>query len=170
MQPLKPHPLFPSHAQAILLLLALVSQGCGWRKTMSFPSKSGQNAVEISQTRLDNSWGFRVELVRSNRRLVLFESHREAIIYFVHAYWSNDGTKLGVVATGANIWHLAWDIKSAKPIPFEEIRPEVAQSISQAYRVPPGEDPIQWAAMSDAQGEFFRRHPEIHLSHHPGTP
>ena len=82
-------------------------------------------------------------------------------MYFVHVYWSPDEKKVGVLATGLNIWNIAWDLTLDRGIPFDSIKPDVRRSIEESYRVPSGEDAILWAASSDAQSAFFRLHPDI---------
>jgi len=132
---------------------------------MSFRSPSGGKAIEIWQTAVDNSWGARVELVAAGKETVLYKVPREALIYFVHVYWSPDEARVGVVVTGFTILHLACDTKTGELIPFAQIQADVGKSLERTYRIPPGEDPIQWAAMADAQIEFFRLHPEVRLSY-----
>lgn len=73
-----------------LLVVALLSSACGWKRTMLFQSPSNLASIEILQTRLDNSWGVRLELVASGRRTVLLEKRREAFVNFVHVYWSQE--------------------------------------------------------------------------------
>jgi hypothetical protein len=150
----------------LILLIALTIQSCGWEKTIRFSSPSGRESLEIWQTRLDNSWGFRIVLVSDGKWTTLFESRRDAVMYFFHVYWSPDEARVAVVATGFNIWHLAWDTRSKKPVPFEEIRNAVGKSIKDLYHVPLGEDPIQWSALNEAQAAFVKIHPEIHLTYH----
>lgn len=79
----------------------MFAMGCGWQKTMTFPSPSRKSAIEVLQTRVANEFGFRIELVSANRRTELHRIKREAIIYFVHVYWSPDEKKVGVLATGS---------------------------------------------------------------------
>jgi hypothetical protein len=151
-----------------LLLLACISvftPGCGWQKTMSFPSPSRKAAVEVWQTRFANGQGTKIQLVTANRRTELDSINREALIHFVHVYWSPGEKKVGVLATGLNFSRVAYDLERGKPIPFEQIRKELGQSITETYHVPAGEDPIQWAAMADADIAFFKRHPEIKLTY-----
>lgn len=149
-----------------LVILSLVTTGCGWEKTMEFRSPSKRSAIQILQTRFANEWGTRIQLVTSNHRTELGRINREAIIYFVHVYWSPDEKQVGVLATGFNFSRVAYDLERGKPIPFEEIQKDLGFSIAQTYNVPPGEDPIQWAAMADAGIAFSKRHPEIKLSYH----
>ena len=148
-------------------LIALVIPGCGWQHTMTFRSPSGKRAIEIWQKGIDNSWGARVELVTPTGRTVLDRVPRDSYIYFVHVYWSPDETRVGVVGTGFAYFHLACNTATGTQIPFEHIREEMAQSIRATYHLPAAEDdPIQWAAMSEAGIEFFRRHPEIKVTYH----
>jgi hypothetical protein len=139
--------------------------GCGWEKTMVFPSASGKASVEVWQTRFANDWATKIELVTPNARMEMDRIDREAIIHFVHVYWSPDDKSVAVLATGFNFSRVAYDLKSRKPIPFERLRKEMGRSIAQAYPVPAGEDPIQWAAMADAGVAFSKRHPEIRPPH-----
>ena len=131
---------------------------------MLFPSPSRAAAIEIWQTRWDNSWRARVELVTEQRRKVLYPELREAFIHFVHIYWSPDETKVGVfVSNGAE----AFNVKTGEQLPFDQIRKEFAQSIRDTYHLPPQEhDPIGWASMSEAQFAFSKLHPEIRLTYH----
>ena len=155
--------LFKAH---LVLLWSVLIQGCGFEKTMTFPSPSRKAAIEIWQYRFENFWGARVELVNARGRTVLDKRDRETGLYFVHVYWSPDETKVGVLATGFNFFHVAFDISAGKSIPFEDIRKDLGRSIQETYHVPHGEDPIGWAALSEAQGEFFKLHPEIRLTYH----
>src|SRR5882724_12065919 len=98
---------------ATLLLCGLVG-GCGWKKAVVFSSPTGRASIEIWQPPIDNSLGTRVELVSANRRTLLFENRRDAVVYFLHVYWSPDETRVGVLATGGNIWYIAFDTKTAK--------------------------------------------------------
>jgi hypothetical protein len=147
------------------LLIPLFAAGCGWQHTMTFPSPSRKAAIEIWQKGIDNSWGARVELVTAKSRTVLYRAPRESYIYFVHVYWSSDESKVGVLATGLTIFRVACDTGTGASIPFEDIRQDVGKSIRATYHVPVGEDPIQWAAMADAQVEFSKAHPEIKLTY-----
>ena len=149
----------------VIVSISLLANACGYRHTMTFRSPSGKKSIEVWQTAVDNSWGARVELVSAQRRIVLDEVRREAILYFVHVYWSPDETRVGVLATGFNSVRVGSDTRTGAAIPFGEIREELGKSIEKTYRVPPGEDPIQWAAMADAGSAFFKLHPEIRLSY-----
>ena len=150
---------------AAVPLLSLFLQGCGWERTMVFLSPSKRAAVEIWQTRVDNSWGTRAELVTIRGRSVLHENRVEAVVHFVHVYWSPDEAKVGVLVTGMNIWSVAADVDTGKHISFGSIRDDFAQSIRETYRVPLGKDPIRWAALVDGQDAFFKLHPEIRLTY-----
>jgi len=150
--------------RAIAILVASAAlQGCGWERTMRFQSPSGMSAIEIWQTRFVNTLKARVELVTKQKRIVLYTQQREAWIEFVHVYWSPDEATVGVFAANGE---LAADVKTGRPIPFERIRKEFAQSIRDTYHLPPGEDPIDWAHLYDSQFAFLRLHPEIHLTYH----
>jgi hypothetical protein len=149
-----------------LLLVFALTEGCGWRRTMSFPSPSDNATVEIWQTRVDNSLGTRVELVTSQKRARVFENHVEAHVYFVHVYWSPDESKVAILSTGTNIWSLALDVRTGNEIPIDQLRDELAESIREYYRLPASEkDPIGWAATATAQQSFTRMHPEVRLSY-----
>ena len=150
----------------LILLLSFVTQGCGWQKTMTFPSPSRKAAIEIWQTGIANEYGTRVKLVTGHRSIIVFENRRDAIVYFVHVYWSPDESKVGVLATGMSIWNVAFDVRKGRPVPFEDVRKGFGESIREIYSVPPGKDPINWAASSDAHSEFFKLHPEVRLSYH----
>lgn len=147
-----------------LILLALLSAGCGWQHTMTFRSPSRRSAIEIWQKGIDNSFGARVELVSARGRTLLYQVGGDSFIDFFHVYWSPDETKAGLLATGTKIFSLACDTRTGSEIPFEEIREDFRKSIRETYHVPPGEDPIEWAPMLGA--EFFKLHPEIRLSYH----
>ena len=148
-----------------VILFSLLAQSCGWQKTMTFPSPSRRAAIEIWQTRLDNSWGTRVRLTTVERKAVVFENRREAHIYFVHVYWSPDESKVGVLGTGSKSWGVACDVRTGELIPFETIEEEFGESIRKMYHVPPKEDPVKWASSNDAHQAFFRLHPEIRLTY-----
>ena len=151
----------------LALFAAVFMTGCGWQHTMTFRSPSGKRAIEIWQRGIDNSWGARVELVTPARTAVLDQLDRDTYIYFVHVYWSPDESRIGVVGTGFAIFHLACDTTTGREVPFEEVRKQVAESIRTTYHLSPDvEDPIQWAAMSGAGFEFFKRHPEIKVTYH----
>jgi hypothetical protein len=147
------------------LLIPLLFAGCGWQHTMTFRSPSRKAAIEIWQKGIDNSWGARVELVTTKGRTVLYRIPSESYIYFVHVYWSPDEAKVGVLGTGHTIFSVACNTATGALIPFEKIREDFGKSIRATYHVPPQEDPIQWAAMADAQVEFSKLHPEIRLSY-----
>ena len=153
-----------SRSLLLLILLAVLFPGCGWQRTMTFRSPSHRTAIEVWQKGIDNSWGARVELVSARGRTVLYQVGADSFIYFFHVYWSPDETKAGILATGTKIFSLACNTKTGSSIPFDEIREDFRKSIRETYRVPKGEDPIQWAAM-DGQAEFFKLHPEIRLSY-----
>ena len=72
---------------ALTVLFSILSQSCGLRRTMSFPSPSKRMAIEIWQTPIDNSWHMQVDLRSGKGRRVLYESPNEAFAYFVHVYW-----------------------------------------------------------------------------------
>ena len=80
-------------------------------------------------------------MATQHRSITVFENHKEAIVYFVHVYWSPDETEFGVVSTGLNIWYFGCDARTGREIPFERIRNGLAQSIRASYQVPDGEDP-----------------------------
>jgi len=149
-----------------VLLFAVLAVGCAWQKTMAFPSPSRKASVEIWQTRFANEWGTRVLLVTSQGRKTVFQNRREAIVYFVQVYWSPDETEFGILSTGMNIWFFGCDARTGKEIPFDRVRQGLAQAISETYHVPHGEDPIGWAATSNAHVAFFRLHPEVRLTYH----
>jgi len=148
------------------LTTLLLASGCGWKKTMNFPSPSGRNRVEIWQPRLDNSMGLRIELVSSGKRTLLYHSPNDAIVYFAHVCWSNDERTVGILATGTGNWQLAFHTENGQSLPFEQIRDDLRRSIASTYSVPQGLDPVNWAASSEAQIVFFKRHPEIRVSYH----
>ena len=132
---------------------------------MTFSSPLRKGAIEIWQTRFANEFGTRVEFVSSQHRTVLYERRGESIIYFVHVSWAPDEMKVGVLATGYAGFGVAFDTKEWKEIPFESIREDLARSIAATYIVPNGDDPIEWAATSDAPIAFLKVHPEVRLSY-----
>lgn len=150
----------------LFLAIALTTQGCGYVRTMVFPSPSKRSALEIWQTRIDNSWHMRVERSTNQRRFRVYESPNEAFVYFVHVCWSPDEAKVGVIATGTGLWEMAFDPRTGKPVSFNEIEGEMSRSIAEAYHLH-GRDPIAWASSTEAHAEFFKLHPEIHLTYGP---
>ena len=116
----------------VALVVPLVMTGCGWQHTMTFRSPSRRAAVEIWQKGIDNSWGSRVELVTPKGSTVIYRLSTDSFIYFVHVYWSPDETRVGVVGTGYGSFHLARSTVTGAPIPFEQIRDEMANSIRAA--------------------------------------
>src|SRR5690242_13305143 len=86
----------------MLLLVGLITFGCGWRTTMRFQSPSGRYAVEVLQTRIANEYGFRAVLRTNGASYQLCDIRREAIIYFVHVAWSQSESQVGVIASGFN--------------------------------------------------------------------
>ena len=149
----------------LVILIALLAEGCGWENTMTFRSPSRRSAIEVWQRGIDNSWGGKVELVNGRQRTVLYRVDGDSYIYFFHVYWAPDETKVGILVTGTKIFNLACNTKTGALIPFGDIREDFRKSIRATYHVPPEEDPIQWAAMADAGIEFFKVHPEIRLSY-----
>ena len=143
-----------------VILALLCAQSCGWNNTMTFHSPSRRARIEIWQRRVLSDKGARFELINEGRRTVLETVDRDTIIQFVHVYWTPDESKVAVVVAGLMILHLAANVKTGSPLPFESIRQQVAKSITETYHVPAGEDPIQWAH-SDGQDEFMKRHPEM---------
>ena len=150
---------------ALVLALSVLGQGCAWKRALRFESPSHDAAIEIWQTRGDPTWGTRVELVSGRKSTIkrtrIFENRREAIVQFVHVYWSPDETTVGVMASGANVWYVAFDLPAGVEIPFAQIRDDFAESIRKAYDVPKAEDPIDWAARADAAVAFGTVHPEM---------
>src|ERR1043166_7265952 len=124
-------------AASAVTVVCFFTQGCGWERTMAFPSPSRAAAVEIWQTRFDNSWKARVELVTARARTVLYTQQREALIYFVHVYWLRGETVVGVFAAGGP---MAADVRTGESVPFERIRNEFVRSLRETYRIAPGED------------------------------
>jgi hypothetical protein len=151
--------------QAVLLFGCVLLQGCGWNRTMVFPSPSGKASVEIWQTGIDNSRGTRVDLLSSSGHAVIYENRREALVYFVHVYWAPDERSAAVLATGANIWSVAFDVPSGRLRPFESVRDGFARSLKRTYTIPATDDPISWATSAKAQDAFFKLHPEIRLTY-----
>jgi hypothetical protein len=149
-----------------MLLAVAFIQGCGLQKAMRFPSPSGKYGIEIWQTRIDNSWGAELVLTTPKRSLVVSRSSREAVIDFVHVYWSPDETRVGIVVTGLIIWHLAVNTRTGAPIPFDAMRSDIAKSISDTYHLPSDKDSISWAGLSEAEFAFLKLHPEIRLTYH----
>lgn len=145
--------------------MALVAQGCGYRQTMTFRSPSGQKSVEIWQTAFENGWHGRVELATTQRRTIIYRIPNEALIYFVHIYWSPNEEYVGAIARGLSGFTFACDTTTGAMVPFDVVREGLARSIAQTYRVPRGEDPIEWAMTLDARDQFFKLHPEIQLTY-----
>lgn len=129
---------------------------------MVFRSPYGHDDIAIWQKGPDNSWAAKVEVSMDHRRTELI-TVREAFIYFVHVYWSSDGSRVGVLTAGSTPVHVAYDLKLHKNIPFTEIRDEVARSIRTAYHLSDAQDPLRWAESPQASDAFFRLHPEIHV-------
>ena len=75
--------------------------------------------------------------------------------------------RVGILITGTGLWELAYDTKTGKEIPFTAIRAALAHSIAVAYHLKEEKDPIEWAGSPEAHEEFFRLHPEIHVSYGP---
>ena len=150
---------------ALLLMLSIFTECCGWRRTMTFESPSHSSAVEIWQTGIANDFGTRVALVVDGRRTFVFENRRDALVSFVHVYWSPEERQASVLLSGLNYFVLAWDLRSGRPIPFESLRNDFARSIETTYRVPKGVDPFKWTGEAEAQKAFFALHPDIHLSY-----
>lgn len=159
-------PRVPCLGFLVLLALALIAQGCGWDRTMTFPSPSGKAVVEIWQPPIENSWGVRVDLVRSGGRTLLFEGHRDEFLYFVHVYWSPDETTVGVLVRGLARLDIAYDSVALKQIPFAEIRNDLGDSIKRSYSLPQALDPFDWADTTEGQCAFFARHPEFKVTYY----
>ena len=152
---------------ALAVPFLALTQSCSLRRTMLFSSPSKRMAVEIWQTPIDNSWHMQVDLTTGKRRFVLYESPNEAFAHFVHVYWSPHEARVGILITGTGLWELAYDTKTGKEIPFTAIQAALAHSIAVAYHLKEENDPIQWAGSPEAHEEFFRLHPEIHVSYGP---
>jgi hypothetical protein len=131
---------------------------------MVFISPSGNASIEIWQTRFENSWGGRGELVSGERRTEIFRIS-EAFLYFVHVYWSPDEKTVAVFATAIPM-RMAFDVPTGRPIPFERVRAALSTSIQKAYALPGEADPLEWASTPQATEAFFARHPEIDVSYH----
>lgn len=144
---------------AVVALLALLD-GCGWKPAFSFPSPSGDATIELLQTRVDRTWGTRVDLVTQQGRKTVFENRTEAYVYFVHVNWSLDGTVAGVMVTGFNNWRLAINAQTGEEVSFGQIRDDFAESIRLTYDLPSEVDPIAWAATSAAHTAFLTSHPD----------
>jgi|WetSurMetagenome_2_1015567.scaffolds.fasta_scaffold149806_2 hypothetical protein len=160
-----PRPKCTVPLKLFAVVLPLLLGGCGWVKTMQFPSPSGKAAIEIWQTGLDNGMGARVELVTAQRRTLLVEVPDDSFIHFAHAYWSPGETKVGIFCSGSVLIRAAARVATGSAIPFGQIRDELAQSIRDTYQRPAGEDPFNWSADSSAVRQFFKLHPEIRVSY-----
>ena len=148
------------------LLLVLLMAGCGYDRTMRFPSPSGRAEVEIWQRSIANEFGARFAVVtRGVRTFVGDESEGDNIIYFVHVYWTPDESKVGIYGAGFQRWNRAFEVKSGKEIQFEEIKQGMADSIRAEYSVPKDVDPFYWAQTHPH--EFFRHHKDVDLTYSP---
>lgn len=132
---------------------------------MTFPAPWRKAAIEVWQTGIGNDLGARVVLVVDGKSTLMFENHQDALLSFVHVFWSEDEREVGVLLSGMNTFKLAWDVRSRREIPFESIKSRFARSIETTYRVPKGVDPFRWVGEPEAQSAFFALHPEIHLSY-----
>jgi hypothetical protein len=150
----------------VLLMLAVTQSNCGSHRTMVFPSPSNGYRIEVWQTAIDNSWGARFELVSANKHLLLYRLPRESFVSFVHVYWSPDETSAAVVGAAIAPFSFAVATNSGASVPFDSLRPQMAESIARTYHLPLGEDPIAWAGSDDARRAFRGLHPEVRLSYH----
>jgi hypothetical protein len=151
---------------AAALFLTLLMAGCGYDRTMRFPSPSGQSEFEVWQRSIANEFGARFAVVtRGSRTFVGNESEGDNIIYFVHVYWTPDESKVGVFGAGAQRWNRAFEVQSGKEIPFDEIRQGMANSIRTEYLVPKDADPFGWAQAHPH--EFLRHHKDVDLTYSP---
>ncbi len=132
---------------------------------MDFPSPSGKSAVEMWQTRIDNSFHMRADLVSGARRVALYTSPNDAVVTFVHVYWSPDEAKVGILASGVGIWDLAFDTRTGAAVPFDQIRDSLFNSIRQTYRLSKDEELLRWSSSREGAVACFRRHPEIHVDY-----
>lgn len=146
------------------LVALLMLTGCGWQETMTFPSPSGRAVIQIWKIGIAKGYGLRVRFVAGGLSTDIFTRRGEAIIRFVHVYWSSDESQVGIVATGFGGLLLAYDAQKRTTIPFESIREGVARSIAHTYNVPAGWDPIAWAGLRQAAQAFAKLHPEVKLS------
>src|SRR5947209_2360634 len=142
--------------------LVVFGTGCGWQKTMSFPSPSGRSSVQIWQTRVANEMGIQVLLESGTSKKELWKRSRESLVYFVHVCWSQDESQVAVYGSGLQAFGVAADVRTGNEIPFESLRHVMEASIAQAYDLPPGTDPLKWASSNPAFGAFAKHHPEIH--------
>jgi hypothetical protein len=142
----------------VSLFLITVS-GCGWRKTMTFPSPSHKAAIEVLQRPLANELGILVQFVSSERKITLYERRREAFVNFVHVYWSQDQTTVGVFAAGSLSFGVALDTRSGKEVAFQQVEPDIRQSIRNTYHLADADDPLQWAWSSAGATAFAKLHP-----------
>jgi hypothetical protein len=90
-------------------------------------------------------------------------------VRFVHVYWSPDEARVGILASGLGIWELAFDTKTGKVIPFDQVQNGLVSSIRQSYQLPPNEDPLRWSVLPEAGTAFFKRHPEVHVDYGPNA-
>ena len=132
---------------------------------MRFLSPSGRYTVEVLQTRIANEYGFGA-ILRSNRASYqLCDIRREAIIYFVHVAWSQNESRVGIVASGVNHCQTGFDLESSQLIQFSKVQDIVAASIRSQYSVPSEQNAIDWAMGSAAGIAFKKAHPEIQLTY-----
>ncbi len=148
------------------LLGMMLLTSCGYHRTMSFPSPSRRHTIEIWMPVLADEWDARIELVSRTNKKSLHEYRREALIYFVHVYWSPDESVVGVMTAGASTSRGAWDTGSGRPVAFQSIESAFRRSIVEKYHVPLDRDALEWAAGEmEARDAFFKLHPEIRVSY-----
>lgn len=154
------------HGRAVLSVFVAMTVGCGWKSTMEFSSPSKRYLVEILQPRIDNSMAMRVDLVSKNRHLTLYRSPNDAVLNFVHVYWASDEGVVAILAQGTGSWQFAYRTDTGAEVPFESVRNDVSNSITNLYGLESQIDAIRWTMTSEASTRFFGRHPEIHVSYH----
>jgi hypothetical protein len=146
---------------SVCLLLLFLS--CGWERTMVFTSQSGRSTLEVWQTPVDHTLHMRIDVVTTNGRHEVYRSPNEAILRFIHVYWSPDETKVGLLAAGFGVWEIAFDLKNERTIPFSQIQDQVFRSVVESYHVGTRTEVSAWIDSPEAASAFARLHPEIKL-------
>ena len=133
----------------------ILEPGCAWSRQASFPSPSGQLAIELWQTAWANEFGARFLLAGNGNRVALKEITRESLIYFVQVHWTPDESEVAILATGTGDWRAAYNVRTRRSIPFDQLSDGMADAIRQEYSLPGSVDPIVWSRSVNASQDFF---------------
>ncbi len=143
-----------------MVVLLVILAGCGWESRLLFQGP-GNRSVRLLQPRFATGTAIEVASCRGNDCENVHVTRGDVRISFAEVYWDTNGRNFALFTCGEPRIRFAYDTAAQREVPFEDFSAAVGTQIAQAYGLPAGSDPLEWACSLPGVRSFLRKYPNL---------